>query len=140
MPLIKDLNGNHVIQKCLHRLSAEHRQFIYDAVSEKCVEVATHKHGCCVLQRCIDYASASQKVKKKTTRPMINRTELVIYFFRLSWCKKLPVMLCLWYRILMETMSCNMYWNLVMPNFQTDLFGDLLVTLVISRHKNSAPM
>ncbi|CAO3581344.1 unnamed protein product [Absidia cylindrospora] len=62
VPLIKDLNGNHVIQKCLHRLSAEHRQFIYDAVSENCVEVATHKHGCCVLQRCIDYASTSQKV------------------------------------------------------------------------------
>ncbi|KAI9307592.1 armadillo-type protein [Cunninghamella echinulata] len=63
VPLIKDLNGNHVIQKCLHRLSAEHRQFIYDAVSDKCVEVATHKHGCCVLQRCIDYASDSQKAQ-----------------------------------------------------------------------------
>ncbi|KAI8086686.1 armadillo-type protein [Halteromyces radiatus] len=63
VPLIKDLNGNHVIQKCLHRLSAEHRQFIYDAVSSKCVEVATHKHGCCVLQRCIDYASDAQKAQ-----------------------------------------------------------------------------
>ncbi|CAO3609133.1 unnamed protein product [Cunninghamella blakesleeana] len=63
VPLIKDLNGNHVIQKCLHQLSAEHRQFIYDAVSDKCIEVATHKHGCCVLQRCIDYASDSQKAQ-----------------------------------------------------------------------------
>ncbi|KAI8061607.1 armadillo-type protein [Gongronella butleri] len=63
VPLIKDLNGNHVIQKCLHRLSEEHRQFIYDAVSEKCIQVATHKHGCCVLQRCIDYASQKQKVQ-----------------------------------------------------------------------------
>lgn len=61
--LIKDLNGNHVIQKCLHRLSAEHKQFVYDAVSENCIQVATHRHGCCVLQRCIDYASDDQKVK-----------------------------------------------------------------------------
>ncbi|KAI7876723.1 ARM repeat-containing protein [Lichtheimia hyalospora FSU 10163] len=59
--LIKDLNGNHVIQKCLHRLSVEHKQFIYDAVSEHCIQVGTHRHGCCVLQRCIDYASESQK-------------------------------------------------------------------------------
>ncbi|KAI7864363.1 armadillo-type protein [Spinellus fusiger] len=59
--LIKDLNGNHVIQKCLHRLSAEHNQFIYDAVSASCIKVATHRHGCCVLQRCIDHAAPSQK-------------------------------------------------------------------------------
>lgn len=60
--LIKDLNGNHVIQKCLHRLSVEHKQFVYDAVSEHCIQVGTHRHGCCVLQRCIDYASEAQKV------------------------------------------------------------------------------
>ncbi|KAI9323821.1 armadillo-type protein [Dichotomocladium elegans] len=59
--LIKDLNGNHVIQKCLHRLSVEHKQFVYDAVSENCIQVATHRHGCCVFQRCIDYASRAQK-------------------------------------------------------------------------------
>lgn len=60
--LIKDLNGNHVIQRCLHRMSSENKQFIYNAVSENCIEVATHRHGCCVLQRCIDYSSESQKV------------------------------------------------------------------------------
>ncbi|OAD75540.1 hypothetical protein PHYBLDRAFT_98829, partial [Phycomyces blakesleeanus NRRL 1555(-)] len=59
--LIKDLNGNHVIQKCLHRLSAENNQFIYDAVSASCIKVATHRHGCCVLQRCIDHAAPYQK-------------------------------------------------------------------------------
>lgn len=59
--LIKDLNGNHVIQKCLNRLGSNENQFIYDAVSHSCVEVATHRHGCCVLQRCIDHASEDQK-------------------------------------------------------------------------------
>ena len=59
--LVKDLNGNHVIQRCLHHLSSKDNQFIYDAVCRHCVSVATHKHGCCVLQRCIDYATISQK-------------------------------------------------------------------------------
>ncbi|ORY74336.1 armadillo-type protein [Protomyces lactucae-debilis] len=61
--LIKDLNGNHVIQKCLNRLNSEEAQFIFDAVAKNCVEVATHRHGCCVLQRCIDHASDAQKVQ-----------------------------------------------------------------------------
>ncbi|KZV95605.1 ARM repeat-containing protein, partial [Exidia glandulosa HHB12029] len=61
--LIKDLNGNHVIQKCLNKLVPEDNQFIYNAVAQNCVEVATHRHGCCVLQRCIDHASDSQRVQ-----------------------------------------------------------------------------
>jgi len=63
--LIQDLNGNHVIQRCLHKLSPEDNQFIYDAVTtgKNCVQVATHRHGCCVLQRCIDHASEKQKVQ-----------------------------------------------------------------------------
>ncbi|KAJ3039073.1 hypothetical protein HDV00_012631 [Rhizophlyctis rosea] len=61
--LIKDLNGNHVIQKCLHRLPPEHNQFAYDAVTTHIVEVATHRHGCCVLQRCIDHASKRQQTQ-----------------------------------------------------------------------------
>ncbi|KZS90312.1 ARM repeat-containing protein [Sistotremastrum niveocremeum HHB9708] len=61
--LIKDLNGNHVIQKCLNKLAPEDNQFIYNAVAANCVEVATHRHGCCVLQRCIDHASDLQRVQ-----------------------------------------------------------------------------
>ncbi|CAD0091779.1 unnamed protein product [Aureobasidium mustum] len=61
VPLIQDLNGNHVIQKCLNHLSPEDAQFIFDAVGTSCVIVGTHRHGCCVLQRCIDHASGHQK-------------------------------------------------------------------------------
>ncbi|KAL1968720.1 hypothetical protein VTN77DRAFT_1546 [Rasamsonia byssochlamydoides] len=61
--LVQDLNGNHVIQKCLNRLSAEDAQFIYDAVGAHCVVVGTHRHGCCVLQRCIDHASGEQRAR-----------------------------------------------------------------------------
>lgn len=59
--LIQDLNGNHVIQKCLNKLSPADAQFIFDAVGRHCVDVGTHRHGCCVLQRCIDHASGEQK-------------------------------------------------------------------------------
>ena len=61
--LIQDLNGNHVIQKCLNRLTPDDAKFIFDTVGENCVAVGTHRHGCCVLQRCIDHATGGQKAK-----------------------------------------------------------------------------
>lgn len=61
VPLIQDLNGNHVIQKCLNHLTPQDAQFIFDAVGAHCVTVGTHRHGCCVLQRCVDHASGLQK-------------------------------------------------------------------------------
>lgn len=62
-PLVQDLNGNHVIQKCLNRLSADDSQFIYDAVAKDCVDVGTHRHGCCVIQRCIDHSAGRQRAE-----------------------------------------------------------------------------
>ena len=59
--LVQDLNGNHVVQKCLNRLGAQNSEFIYDAVGKHCVIVGTHRHGCCVLQRCIDHATGYQR-------------------------------------------------------------------------------
>jgi len=38
-------------------------KFIFDAVGTNCVVVGTHRHGCCVLQRCIDHASGYQKAQ-----------------------------------------------------------------------------
>jgi hypothetical protein len=65
--LIKDLNGNHVIQKCLNRLIPEDNQFIYNAIAAHCMEVATHRHGCCVLQRSIDHAADCECQSWKAT-------------------------------------------------------------------------
>ncbi|KKY24830.1 putative mrna binding protein pumilio 2 [Diplodia seriata] len=61
--LIQDLNGNHVIQKCLNHLGSKDSQFIFEAVGRSCVVVGTHRHGCCVLQRCIDHASGDQRIE-----------------------------------------------------------------------------
>jgi len=60
--LVMDNNGNHVVQQCLQNIKAPHNQFIYDEVAENCLAIATHKHGCCVLQKCIDFSNESQKV------------------------------------------------------------------------------
>lgn len=59
--IIRDINGNHVVQKCLSTLDDEGVQFIYDSVYGNIINVSSHRHGCCVLQRCLDRASARNK-------------------------------------------------------------------------------
>lgn len=59
--LIRDLNGNHVIQKILLEFDESGSQFIYNAVCRNIIDVGSHRHGCCVLQRCIDYASPTNR-------------------------------------------------------------------------------
>jgi Pumilio-family RNA binding repeat len=49
-----DSHGNHVIQRILLRLSPVHSQFVFDAVAASVADVARHRHGCCVIQRCLD--------------------------------------------------------------------------------------
>lgn len=60
--LIRDLNGNHVIQKLLLSLDERGSQFIYDAACKSVVEIGSHRHGCCVLQRCLDYAQEANRL------------------------------------------------------------------------------
>lgn len=61
--LSKDLNGNHVIQKCLQKLKPSEFQFIFDTAYDHSLEIATHRHGCCVLQRCLDFGTKEQSQK-----------------------------------------------------------------------------
>lgn len=65
-----------MIQKCLHRLEPNDNQFIYDVVALHCIHVATHRHGCCVFQRCIDHGTASQK-KQLVEQIKVNSVALV---------------------------------------------------------------
>ncbi|RCK63455.1 Suppressor protein MPT5 [Candida viswanathii] len=58
--LIKDLNGNHVIQKILNKYQPPDCQFIYDSIIDDLYIVATHKHGCCVLQKCLNHVTLQQ--------------------------------------------------------------------------------
>ncbi|KAM0894673.1 hypothetical protein ACQ4PT_024311 [Festuca glaucescens] len=63
MHLVNDLNGNHVIQKCLSNFGAEENKFIFEAAANHCFEMAIHRHGCCVLQKCITSARGENQAK-----------------------------------------------------------------------------
>ncbi|KAK3150727.1 hypothetical protein QOZ80_3AG0236890 [Eleusine coracana subsp. coracana] len=63
MHLVNDLNGNHVIQKCLTNFGAEENKFVFEAAATHCFEMAIHRHGCCVLQRCISSARGGYQAK-----------------------------------------------------------------------------
>ena len=54
VPLSTDANGNHVIQQCLQYLPLEACGFIFDEMTTEARIVSKHRHGCCVVQRCID--------------------------------------------------------------------------------------
>lgn len=49
-----DSHGNHVIQRILLKLPYHYSQFVFDAVASSVEDVARHRHGCCVIQRCLD--------------------------------------------------------------------------------------
>ncbi|XP_075489225.1 uncharacterized protein LOC142528061 [Primulina tabacum] len=63
LTLIKDLNGNHVIQRCLQCFTNEDSKFIFVAAAKYCVDIAMHQHGCCVLQRCIKISNGENREK-----------------------------------------------------------------------------
>ncbi|KAG0669644.1 protein necessary for high temperature growth [Maudiozyma exigua] len=62
--LINDLNGNHVIQKCIFKFPSRKFDFIISAIIEKnnIITISTHKHGCCVLQKLLSVCTLQQIV------------------------------------------------------------------------------
>ncbi|KAA8538060.1 hypothetical protein F0562_027360 [Nyssa sinensis] len=63
LDLINDLNGNHVVQRCLQCFSKEDSKFIFDAAAKFCVDIAIHRHGCCVLNRCLALSTGKHREK-----------------------------------------------------------------------------
>ena len=49
-----DSHGNHVIQRIILKLGPKYSEFVFDAVATSVGDVARHRHGCCVIQRCLD--------------------------------------------------------------------------------------
>lgn len=74
-----DMHGNHVVQSFLiifkasdhpadsdlvgSDVTAQYTQFIFDACMRNCVEIGKHKHGCCVMQRCLEKGTKKQKLE-----------------------------------------------------------------------------
>ncbi|KAL8128271.1 hypothetical protein AgCh_015010 [Apium graveolens] len=63
LDLIKDVNGNHVLQCCLKSLGHNYNKFLIIAATKYCVEIATHRHGCCVLNQCIAHSTGKLREK-----------------------------------------------------------------------------
>lgn len=52
---VKDQNGNHVVQKAIERIPAEHIQFVINAFTGQLHGLATHPYGCRVVQRMLEH-------------------------------------------------------------------------------------
>ena len=75
---IQNAHGNHVIQAflCIFKASQNpeepdiqgserfqrYTQFIFNACMQNCIEIGSHKHGCCVMQRCLEKGRETQKL------------------------------------------------------------------------------
>lgn len=55
-------NGNHVIQKIIAQSKCASVSWVYDEILGKFKALGMHKHGCCVIQRCLDNANPYYKV------------------------------------------------------------------------------
>ncbi|KAL8846494.1 MAG: hypothetical protein Q9221_008418 [Calogaya cf. arnoldii] len=55
MRCVKDQNGNHVVQKAIERIPAEHIQFIVNAFTGQVCELSKHAYGCRVIQRMLEH-------------------------------------------------------------------------------------
>jgi hypothetical protein len=49
-----DSHGNHVMQRILSGFPPQYTEFIYECVASNVTDVARHRHGCCVIRRCLD--------------------------------------------------------------------------------------
>lgn len=61
--LIKDTNGNHVIQKMLQIYPTDKNRFILKEILENIIEISTLKQGSCIFQKIIECANESDRVK-----------------------------------------------------------------------------
>jgi hypothetical protein len=74
--LARDSNGNHVLQKCLELFDAEDCGWIFDGAVAHCRRIATQRHGCCVVQRCLDAAANSKSAAARAQEAQLKRALL----------------------------------------------------------------
>ncbi|EXJ83901.1 hypothetical protein A1O1_07530 [Capronia coronata CBS 617.96] len=61
LKVVRDQNGNHVVQKAIERIPGEHIQFIVDAHRGQVAKMSTHQYGCRVVQRMLEYCRPDAK-------------------------------------------------------------------------------
>lgn len=61
LKVMKDTNGNHVIQKALQFVPEQYLGFIFSSFRGRVKELACHTCACRVIQKIIDFSSESEK-------------------------------------------------------------------------------
>ncbi|KAL5210381.1 hypothetical protein ABZP36_006004 [Zizania latifolia] len=61
--IVNDLNGSHVIQKCLTIFGAEEKKFIFESAATHCFGMAINRNGCRILQDCVSAAYGEYQAK-----------------------------------------------------------------------------
>ena len=64
--LVKDQNGNHVIQKCIEKVPLDVSGFILKAFQGQIYDLAIHPYGCRVIQRILEHTNALDPTHKKS--------------------------------------------------------------------------
>ena len=59
---IKDINGNHSIQKLITVVDNIYFDFLYKCIDDNLEDIINNKFGCCVVQQLICYSNINQKV------------------------------------------------------------------------------
>ena len=60
---VVDQNASHIIIKYVNMLQAPKNDFIIKFLLNNAADLATKKHSCCVLQKCIEYSNEEQKLQ-----------------------------------------------------------------------------
>lgn len=63
MRVIKDQNGNHVVQKIIELVPRQYIDFIMNAVRGQVTPLASHAYGCRVIQRLLEYGTEADKAE-----------------------------------------------------------------------------
>ncbi|CAL9073178.1 unnamed protein product [Musa acuminata var. zebrina] len=63
LDLFLDPNGNRVINTFLTSFPPEYNQIFFAAAAGYCYQLATHQHGCCILQSCIKYSTGELRAE-----------------------------------------------------------------------------
>ena len=75
IPLLKELNGTHIINKFMNE-HPEYADEINKIIVDNCSLLATHRHGCCILQKLLE--GPNRKLKNNLIKSLIENCFVLI--------------------------------------------------------------
>ena len=73
--LLKELNGTHIIQKLINDFPS-YAPKIHKIIIDNCASLATHRHGCCVLQKYLD--GSDKDLQKKLIDGLVENSLVLV--------------------------------------------------------------